>query len=198
MARSNAVKYSPSRLKVEKYHISIQVMPTWTLRVFNVDMIYRSGDVTSHGYEEIKKTDVFGRGFSSVRNARNVSGGLLPQLWLAVWPFRNNSNKKRIIYIRTRWKHSFALITIFRGRNLSQTISNDFISKGVFTAWMAREVGILAKNCFTIQITRTIYRLVPGMKILQTVLQSIIIFHMPTFVFGWVRNNVKCIVGELG
>ena len=156
MDRSNAIKYSPSRLKVEKYRISIQVMPTWALRVFNDDIIYRSGDVTSHGYEEIKKTDVFGRGFSSVRNARNVSSGLLPQLWLAVWPFRNNSNKNLIIYIRTRWKHSFALITIFRGRNLSQTISNDFISKGVFTAWMAREVDILAKNCFTIQITRTI------------------------------------------
>ena len=129
-----------------------------------------------------RKTYVFWRGFSSTRNARNVSGGLLPQLWLAVWPFLNKSNKNSTIYIRRRWKHYFALITIFRGRNLSQAISHDFVSKGVFTAWMAREVGIPEKNCFTIQITRTIYRHVPDVKILQTVQQSIIIFHMSTFV----------------
>ena len=91
-------------------------------------------------------------------------GRATSQLWLAVWPFRNKSNKNLTIFIRTRWKHSFVLTIIFRCRNLSQTTSNDFISKGVFTAWMAREVGILPKNCFTIQITRMIYRLVPDVK----------------------------------
>ena len=109
-------------------------------------------------------------------------GRATSQLWLAVWPFRNKSNKNLTIYIRTSWKHSFVLTIIFRCRNLSQTNSNDFISKGVFTAWMAREVGILPENCFTIQITRTIYKLVSDVKTLQTVQQSIIIFHMPTFV----------------
>ena len=109
-------------------------------------------------------------------------GRATSQLWLAVWPFRNKSNENLTIYIRTCWKHSFVLTIIFWCRNLSQTISNDFISKGVFTAGMAREVGILPKNCFTIQITRTIYRLVADVKTLQTVQQSIITFHMSTFV----------------
>ena len=37
-------KYSPGRLKVDKYHISIQVMQPWVLHVFNNDIIYRSGE----------------------------------------------------------------------------------------------------------------------------------------------------------
>ena len=35
-------KYSSGRLKVDKYHISIQVMQPWVLHVFNDDIIYRS------------------------------------------------------------------------------------------------------------------------------------------------------------
>ena len=113
-------------------------MQTWALHMFNGDIIYRSGERYWCKFSRLWRNNeihMYFGGYSRPPIIRETfrAGYFHSCDWLS--GLSKTTAIKKHLHSNTS-KAFIALITIFRGRNLSKNISCDSISKGVFTAWI--------------------------------------------------------------